>query len=212
MTCPRTRDERGVALLHVLMLLTIVTAIAAGAAMLARVELAVSRFQRSERDAAYAAQAALAATVQELERAADWNAVLTGSTQASFAAGSATTPRQLDGLGTVWVCCAAGSLTFRIQAETALAWRPFGWQSLDALLALANAPRHFVVAWVLDDGEDADGNPLADSNDRIAVRVESIRSLGVRKALEVLVERAPLDPVAGTRAPGLEILVWRELR
>lgn len=212
MTRGAPRDERGIALLHVLMLLTIVTAISAGAAMLARVEVAVTYFQRSERDAAYAAQAAVAATMQELDRAADWNALLAGSRQASFASGSATTPRQIPGIGTVWVCCGAGSLTARIRAETGLPWQPFGWQSLDDLLGLSNAPRHFVVSWVLDDGEDADGNPLADSNDRMAVRVESIRTLGVRKALEVLVARAPLDPLAGRRAPGLEILVWREVR
>jgi hypothetical protein len=212
MMCRARCDERGIALLHVLMLLTIVTAIAAGAAMLARVEVAVSYFQRSEREAAYAAQAGLAATVQELDRVADWDAVLAGSRQAAFAAGSATTPRQVAGIGTVWICCAAGSLTARVQAETGQPWRPYGWQSVDALLALANAPRHFVVAWVMDDGEDVDGNPVADSNDRIAVRVESIRFPGVRKAVEVLVARAPFDPIAGTRAPGLGILVWRELR
>jgi hypothetical protein len=66
-----------------------------------------------------------------------------------------------------------------------------------------------VVAWVLDDGDEVDGDPLADSNDRMAVRVESVSGLGVRKTVETLIARAPLDITTGSRLPGLELLLWR---
>ena len=85
-------------------------------------------------------------------------------------------------------------------------------EQLSGLLDLPDAPRQYVVAWVLDDRDDTDGNPLADSNDRISLRVESVGALGVRKTIETLVSRAPLDVAAGSRLPGLELLLWRSVR
>jgi hypothetical protein len=204
--------DRGLAILHVLVLLTLLMAVAEGAALVARVEVRVSQFHRSEREAANAAQAMLAATIQELERADDWNQVLAGARVAAFVDGPADLPREIPGAGTVRVCCGAGSVTARTRAESGEAWQLFAWQSLRGLLDLPDAPRHYVIAWVLDDNDEADGNPLADSNDRIAIRVESVSALGVRKTLEALVSRASIDLVTGGRRPGLELLVWRTVR
>lgn len=204
--------ERGLAILHVLMLLTVLIALAEGAALVARVEVRVSLFHRSERDAANAAQAMLAASMQELQRIDDWNAVLDGARVAAFVDGPADMPRQIPGAGFLDVCCGVGSITARTRAESGESWQIFAWQSLSGLLDLPDAPRQYVVAWVLDDRDDTDGNPLADSNDRIALRVESVGALGVRKAIETLVSRAPLDLATGSRLPGLELLVWRVVR
>ena len=205
-------NQRGVAIIHVLMLLMVLMAVAEGAALVARVELRVSHFHRSERDAAYAAQAMLAASFQELEREADWNAVLSGARVAAFVDGPVDMPRQIPGAGTVNVCCAAGSLTARARAESGHAWQIFAWHSVRGLLNAPDAPRHYVVAWVLDDRDEVDGNPLADSNDRIAVRVEAVSALGVRKTIETLIGRAPMDVTTGSRPPGLELLLWRSVR
>jgi Tfp pilus assembly protein PilX len=202
-------EHAGIAILHVLMLLTVLMAIAEGAALVARVEVRVSHFHRSEREASYAAQAMLAASIQELERTSDWTAVLSGAQVASFVDGPADLPRQIPGGSTVNVCCGAGSLTGRLRGETGDGWQVFGWQSAGGLLNVADAPKQYIVAWVLDDRDETDGNPLADTNDRIAVHVESVSTLGVRKALEALVGRAPLDMATGSRLPGLELLVWR---
>jgi hypothetical protein len=184
-------------------------AVAEGAALVARIEVRVSHFQRSERDATYAAQAMLAAAAQDLERQASWSAVLSGAVTAAFVDGPPGLARQIPGGRTVSVCCAAGSMSARLRAETGQAWQLFAWQSLRALLQIPDAPRYYVVAWVLDDPEESDGDPLTDSNDRIALRIESVDGSGVRKAIETLVARAPLDVTAGTRLPGLELLVWR---
>jgi hypothetical protein len=202
-------DQAGVAILHVLMLTTVLMAIAEGAALLARVEVRVSHFHRSEREAAYAAQAMLASSIQELENAPDWTAILSGAQVASFVDGPLDLPRQIPGAGTVNVCCGAGSLTARVRAETGNPWQPFGWQSVRGLLNLPDAPKQYVVTWVLDDRDESDGNALVDSNDRIALRVESVSALGVRKTLGALVNRAPLDLATGSRLPGLELMVWR---
>lgn len=212
MKTPPGSGERGVALLHVVLLMTLVTAVAAGAAMLARTEVLVSRYHRDEREAAYAAQAMLAAALHDLDRGPQWNDVLAGLRVAAFADGSLTAPRQIPGGGTVLICCGPGTLTGRLQAETGLAWRPFGWQSLSGLLDLQGAARYYLIAWVVDDPADGDGDPLADSNDSIFVRAEAVTSLGVRKAVESIVERARPDPLNGETAPGLRIVAWREPR
>jgi hypothetical protein len=191
------------------MLLTALIALAEGAALVARVEVRVLHFHRTEREAAYAAQAMLASSIQELDRASDWNPVLAGTQVASFVDGPADLPRQIPGGGTIHVCCGPGSLTARVRAETGDAWQVFGWQSVRGLLNLPDAPKQYVVSWVVDDRDEADGNPTADSNDRIAIRVESVSTLGVRKKLEALVSRAPLDLTRGGRLPGLELLTWR---
>jgi hypothetical protein len=159
----------------------------------------------------YAAQAVVAVALQNLDRAADWNAVLAGSRQAAFADGFVADPRRIPGAGTVIVCCGDGSLTARAQSESGHGWQPFGWQSLSGLINEPRAPRHYVVAWIADDPGDADGDPASDSNDRIAVRAESIAPLGVRKVIEVLIERAPFDALSGTRVSGVKILSWRDV-
>jgi hypothetical protein len=204
--------ESGVALLHVVLLLAMVTAAAGGAATLARIEIHISQFQRGERDAAYAAQAMLAATLRELDRTPDWNSVLSGVIHATFADGPNTAVRQIPAGGTVSVCCAAGSMTARARAASGVPWEPFAWQSIGALLGVPEAPRQYAVAWVADDSDDDDGNMSADSNERVAVRVESNSPFGVRKAFELVVERAAVDPITSARAPGLRILTWREAR
>jgi hypothetical protein len=200
------------AILHVLLLLTVLMTLAEGAALVARIEVRVSHFHRNEREAGYAAQAMLAMSLQELEHEVDWSAVLAGVRVASFVDGPADLPRQIPGAGRVNVCCGTGSLTARARAETGQSWQIFGWQSLSGLLNVPEAPRHYLVSWVLDDADEADGSPLIDSNDRIALRVESVSALGVRKTLHTLVSRCPLDLTTGSRLPGVELLLWRVVR
>lgn len=208
----RSSGETGIALLHVVLLMTMLTAVTGGAAMLARIEVFVSRHHRTEREAAYAAQAMLAVAFQDLDRVAQWTDVLSGSQFATFADGAVGTPRQIPGGGTVRVCCGAGTLTERVQAESGLGWRPYGWQSLGGLLGLPDAARYYVVAWIVDDGDDGDGDPAIDNNGRILVRAEAVTPLGVRKALEAIVQRAPPDAVSGVYSPGLQMLTWRDMR
>ena len=209
MTAPR-RSEAGVALLQVLILLMMVTAMAAGAATMARVEVLVASFHQNEREAASAAQAMLAAAVKDLDDTPDWNAILAGTRRASFADGPDTSPRPIPGGGTVVVCCAARSLTARLQSDTGLSWQPFGWQSLRALVNVPDAPPYYLVAWVADDAGDSDGNASADTNDRLLVHVESAAPGGRRREIDVLVERAAVEVTSGIRPRGLRILSWRE--
>jgi hypothetical protein len=207
----RSGDESGVVLLHVVFLLTMVMAVAGAAALLARVEIMVSRYHREGREAAYAAQAMLAAAMRDLDGILQWSDVLAGTRVAGFADGAGNVPRQIPGGGTILVCCGPGTATGRVQTESGLGWRPFAWQSLAGLLELPNAARFYLVAWVVDDPDDADGDSSADSNGRIMVRAEAMTALGARKAVEGLLERGAPDPLTGLVAPGLRLLTWREV-
>ena len=211
MTGRRLHSEAGLALLHVILLTTLLTVVASGAAMLARIEVFVSRHHRTEREAAYAAQAMLAVTIQDLDRGADWSGPLSGARTATFADGAVDAPRVIPGGGTVRVCCGAGTLTERVRIETGIPWRPYGWQSFQGLLNLRISTGLYLVAWIADDEED-DGDAAADANGRMLVRAEAVTPLGVRKAVEAVVERAPPDLASGVYSPGLRMLTWREIR
>lgn len=204
--------ERGVAVIHVLLLLTVVAAAATGVAMLTVLESSISRHHRVDREAAYAAEAMLALALQELEAMADWDGPVAGATVAGFADGPSNVPRAIPGAGTVLVCCAGDSLSARVERDTGTPWRPFAWGSLGGLLGLSEAGRYYLVAWVADDRDDGDGNPAADSNNRILVRSEAVTPLGARKAIEAAVERP--EGTAPEEAPGrgLRVLTWRERR
>jgi hypothetical protein len=208
----KDRPDHGIALVQVLLLLVLLSAAAGGAALLARVEVLTAQHQRGERDAAYAAEAMLAAAAHELDVTPDWNAALAGAAPASFADGPPAGFKQVPGGGTVDLCCGAGSLTTRARADTGQAWVPFAWQSLRGLLNVPEAPPYYLVAWIQADGEEVDGNPGADTNDRVVIRTEAVTPLGSRKAIEALAERAPLDPVSGLRLPGLRLLTMAERR
>ncbi len=208
---PGLPAERGVAVIQVLLLLTVLAAASTGMAMLTILESSISRHHRIDREAAYAAEAMLALVLQELEGLADWNGVLAGTAAAGFADGPATVPRAIPGAGTVLVCCAAGSLSARLERDTGMPWRPFAWGSLAGLLGLGEAGRYYLVAWVADDRDDGDGDAAADSNNRILVRSEAVTPLGARKAIEAAVER-PGGGAPGPARRGLRVLTWRERR
>jgi hypothetical protein len=205
-------NERGVALFHVVLLLTMMAAVASGTAMLARVEVLVSSHHRDARVASYAAQAMLAATIHDLDRAPDWSDVLAGRRSAGFSDGVLTGPKQIPGAGTVTVCCGGGTLTARVQAETGAAWTPFAWQSFSSLVAADDAAKYYLAAWVLDDEDDPDGDPLRDSNGRLSVRVEAVGPRGARTVVLAMLRRDPMVPASGAYPPGLQLLTWREIR
>lgn len=206
------RSQRGVALVHVLLLLTVLGTASTGVAMLTVVESSISRHYRVDREAAYAAEAMFALVLDELDAQEDWGGALAGASAATFADGPSTGPGRIPGGGTVTVCCGADSLSARLQRETGTAWRPFAWGSLAGLLELPRAGRYYLVAWVADDPDDPDGDPALDGNNRILVRTEAVTPLGARKAIEAAVARPDPPGAEEARGAGLRVLTWRERR
>ena len=101
-------------------------------------------------------------------------------------------------------------------------WRLFGYAPLDTLLDAAGPGASgaagtgtgtgsgsgsgadstlYTVAWVADDPADGDGNPSADANGRVTVRVEAFGPFRSRQALIATVRR---------QGGSLELISWRE--
>ena len=150
----------------------------------------------------------------------DWTPVLAGAVQSVRSDGIFAGRKDLPGGGSVVICCGPSSVAGRLAGESALsgamarrtlAWRPFLWAPLAALLPGSPLGQLYVVVFVQDDEGEEDGNGSADANRRVVVRAEAVQPDGLRRAVEALIEREPGDPLRGL-APAVRLLRWREVR
>ena len=214
------QDERGSALLPVMLLMFLFSAIAIGMVVVVRIEtLVATRFVQATQ-ALYAAEAAVAVAVSELRTLGDWTPVLAGTAQSALSDGAFGGRKALPGGGSILVCCGPASVSGRLAREVPLAgavarralqWRPYLWSPLPTLLPGAPPIPLYVVVFIEDDEDEGDGNPSADVNRRVVVRAEAVQPDGLRRAVEALIERDPGDPLRGL-APAVRLLRWREVR
>ena len=204
-------EERGAALVAVLLSTVMVSAIGAALTVTANTESTIASSFRIDRELAYAAEAAVELAIQDVRLAPRWDDLLNGTQATTFLDQSAVpvlpTGGSLD----------LRALTGRVQAATNA--RIAGpntpqWQLVASgrLADIAGrgsieSPAYLVV-WVADDVSETDGNPAADSNDVIVVRGEAVGSGGRTRTLDVTVTRAGIP--AGQ--PGLRVISWREVR
>jgi hypothetical protein len=198
------RRDEGSSLLLVLLVVPVVTALAGVLVLATTTEtLTASRHQQSLL-VRYAARALAERVVADLRGQADWSRVLSGTSTSAFS--ETGTTWQADGDSSVDLGVRGAALQAATNAEVARGadtprWRLYAWGPLSRLVtpvALPDLPA-FVGAWVADDGEDGDGDPSADSNGMVTIRVEAFGRGHARWAVTALVAR-------GTR--GLED-VWR---
>jgi len=214
------QGQTGSALLPVMLLMFLFSAIAIGMVVVVRVETTVAgRFVQATQ-ALHAADAAVALSLSELKMMGDWTPVLAGGVQSARSEGGFAGRKVLPGGGSIVVCCGSASVAGRLAQESALAvaearrtlqWRPFLWSPLASLLPGSPLSSLYVVVFVEDDEDEDDGNGSADGNRRVVVRGEAIQPDGLRRAVEVLIERQPGDPLRGL-APAVRLLRWREVR
>jgi hypothetical protein len=214
------RDEKGSALLMALVLALLVTAIGAAVAVASRTETVIAGNFHQSRELLYAAEGAMALAIRELDAIADWNTVLTGAASSSFTDGAAIGTRTLPGGMTIVLCCGAGTLGADVQARAHAGrswgpdtphWQIFAWGPAQNWLPAGRIhSAAYVVAWVADDPGDADGNPAADSNNRIDVHAHALGVGGGRRVIQATLERPPA--AALPPPPGLRIVSWRDLR
>lgn len=204
-------DERGAALVAVLLSTVLVSAIGAALTVTATTESTIASSFRLDRELAYAAEAAVERAMQDVRVATQWDDLLSGAQATTFLdpASVPTLPTggRLD----------LRALTSRMQAATNA--RMAGpntpqWQ-LVASGRLADVAGRgsigspaYLVVWVADDVSETDGNTAADSNDVIVIRGEAVGSGGRTRTLDVTVTRAGIP--AGQ--PGLRVISWREVR
>ena len=210
------RNERGAALLLVIMLVLIMAAIGAAVAVASRTETLIAANFRQEREMLYAAEGAVALAVHDVASRADWNVVLSGGAVSSFTDGAAIGPRRLPGGDVVTLCCSAPSLTSEVQgralggrswgSDTPL-WQIFAWgRAADWLPAGRIDTAIYVVVWIADDQNDGDGNPGVDANGVVLLHGQALGPRGGRQVIDAVVGRQLPAP-----AP-VRIISWREGR
>lgn len=214
------RDENGSALLMALVLALLVTAIGAAVAVSSRTETVIAGNFEQSRELLYAAEGAMALAIRELDAIPDWDMVLTGATASSFTDGAAIGARTLPGGASVVLCCGAGTLSADVQSRAHAGmswgvdtpqWQIFAWGPAQNWLPPGRIQSAaYVIAWVADDPGDADGNPAADSNNRIDVQAQALGVGGGRRVIQATLERPPA--AALPPPPGLRVVSWRDIR
>ena len=221
------RDERGMALLLVLLCATLFLALGGALVTVATTESQIAATFREGAAALAGAEAALTRTFSDLGPAPDLNAVLAGSVVSTFSDGSPAAPRRLpDGVTLDLVAatnaerCGAATCTDD-QLDAVTAERPWGmnnarWQLYgsgwlrDIAGQPVDAPSIYVVVWVGDDPLETDGDPLIDAPDTLApghdallLRAAAYGTYSVRRRIEVTARR---------RNGTVRVSSWREIR
>jgi hypothetical protein len=217
---PHSADANGVALLIVIMAMLLIGALGSALILATVSETTIaSNFQRSS-EALYAADAAAERALAELLSAPGWNAVLTGSSRATFADGTPGGTRTMsDGstidLGEVLNLAncnkPAGCSDSDMDAVTAERpwghdnprWQLYAYGPLDRLVAAGDENGAFyVVVLVGDDPAENDGNPMVDGGAPVtgepvnsgigvlAVRAEAFGPDGAYRRVEVTLRRS----------------------
>lgn len=186
------RDERGVALVIVLLSTMLLTALAISLVLLTSSETLLTANYRNAHESLYAADAAVERVVQDLLTVSQWNDLLSGAVQSSFVEGSTTTTLA-DGTS-----IDVNRERDRVQAETDSldvwgtndpVWRVYSYGPMANMLPEGIETDAYVMVLIGDDPSESDGNPLADSNGVLTLHAEAWGAGGARKVVEVTVAR-----------------------
>jgi hypothetical protein len=144
---------------------------------------------------------------QDLARAEDWNAVLSGAARSSFV-GASDRPYVAG-----WGIVDLARRTTELQAQVGTRWGPDAprWRlyshgrGSDLLPGSPDPARaYYTAAWVADDQGDGDGRGEVDANGVVMVRGEAIGPYGSRQVWVATIRRVG-GPVGG----GVEVLSLR---
>jgi hypothetical protein len=221
------RDERGAALVLVLLFAMLFLALGGALVTVVSSEATISATFRESSVALGAAEAAIVRVLPDLAASPDLNAILSGASLSSFVDGQPGGIRRLPD-GTDLDLAAATNLqrcgetacdAARISAVTAE--RPWGvnnprWQLYgsgwlrDVIPQAEDVPHAYVVVWIGDDPQETDGDPFTDDagvnaagHDVVLLRAAAFAGYSVRRRIEVAARRD---------AGAVRITSWREIR
>ena len=220
-------DERGSALVLVLLCAVLFLALGGALVAVASTETTISAIFRESSVALAGAEAALVRVTVDLAVTPELNAALSGTATSTFVDGPATGPRRvpdgtvLDLLTATNVERCGGVVCTDVQMDAVTADRPWGannarWQRY-ASGWLRNiggqpgdAPHVYVVVWVGDDPLETDADPLSDDPNPdapghgvVLLRATAYAASAVRRQLEVVARR---------ENGIVRLSLWREIR
>jgi hypothetical protein len=207
--------DRGGGILLVILLGGVLSAIGLGLGALSATERAVAGNHHAGVQLLYAAEALAERVVLDLSDAPEWSSALAGAARSAFfEPGTTVTAPWGEPLDVVQLTATLQQETRTGTSAAPLAWRVYASGSFDALASVPTGLPAFLVAWVGDDPADADGDPAADSNELVVVRLEARAFGGLRRAVQIAVRRLPPVPPGQPTEdpPGVTIVAWREVR
>ena len=230
----KARDERGLALVVVLLMTTLLSGISLSLLLTLATAPRVSANHHAASATLLAAEAGVELAAAELTKEPDWTRVLNGSAASTHRDGAVAGMRQLpDGRAfdlraeTNKLTCGRRSGCAEAQRTTVTtsrpwgtnnpAWRPFVYAPSSILGLDTNA---YIVVWVADDTTESDEDPLRDGGSSgagrgrgiVRVRAEAFGVRGSRRIVEALAIRRCRDHESGGDCDvGIRVLSWRFL-
>jgi hypothetical protein len=207
----RHATDRGVALIAVLLAMTLLLALAGGVMQVSVTEARIAAHHRDAVHVLYAAEAVVERIRADVRGTTDVDLLLTGPAVAAFADGPSGGARTIHGaaidlteLTNVELCGRATTCgEAAISAVTAARpwgannprWRLYAHAWMDDVLG-STGPPLYAVAWIGDDPDETDGNPLRDTpgQGRIALRVRVYGPHGAQREVDVILAGVPDRP------------------
>jgi len=222
----RPRQDRGVALIVVLLTMVLLSALGVALVLATSAETRIAGNFRTAQQTLYAAEAAAERAIDDLALVPDWSTLIGGGVLSSFVDGPPGGVRQLDDGSRVDL---AAVVSFANCQKTTCSnadmdavtedrpwgpnnprWTPYAFGPLRALLPAGAVPTpQYVVVLVGDDPGETDNDPSHDSAAGtpgagiVALRAEAFGPGGAHKIVELTVVRG---------ASAVRVLSWRELR
>jgi hypothetical protein len=220
------RDERGMALVLVLLCAMLFLALGGALVTVVSSEAAISATFRESAVALSAADAAIVRVLPDLAAALDLDRILTGAVASTFLDGPPQAIRLLpDGTSLDLVAATnverCGEIACaEAQMDAVTVERPWGannarWQTYgsgwlrDLTPQSRDVPHAYVVVWIGDDPLETDGDPLTDDadvnapgHDVVLLRAVAYAAYSARRTIEVVARRD-----GGT----VRITSWREI-
>src|SRR5262245_61640730 len=174
------RDERGIALVLVLLCAMLFLALGGALVVVVGSEATISASFREAAAALSGAEAAIVRVLPDFSAAPDLNSVIRGQVPSSFSDGASGLRRLPDGTDLNLAaatdlerCGEIGCTTAQMDAVTAerpwgvnnARWQIYGSGWLRDLAPALDAPNVYVVVWIADDPLETDADPLTDDGD-----------------------------------------------
>jgi hypothetical protein len=229
--------ESGIALVLVLLVTSFLSAVGLGLALIVSMQQRTDANHRDMVAMLHGADAGLDLVARDLASEADWNVVLSGAIQSSFANGAPAGARAIPSGDTINLTLETnrlncGSVTSCTVAQMEAVsrdrpwgannprWQPYAYGAFDRAGMFARPAPFYLVVWVADDRRESDGDPLKDGAgaDRrgegvLRLRSEVFGRSGARHAIEAEVSRVCWIEAAALRCqPGLRVQSWQEVR
>jgi hypothetical protein len=236
MTPSFSANERGIALIMVMLVTTFLSAIGLGVLLALFMDRLATGNVAGSVAMLYAADAGIEIAARDLAQIADWDDALRGAQRSSFRDGIAGGIRNLPGGGTVDLTAATSLLNCGRSANCTPPqmnanskerpwgpnnprWQLFAYGPMSQFTELARPAGCYLAVWVADDGRERDGDPLADAADEhqaghgiVRVHAEAFGSAGARRAVQAELARVCPDGEARGCLPGIRVQSWQELR